>query len=189
MFLRWKKKTLVDPPTMRVTPQVLESVRVNGEPRHKVVWTGPSFRLCNLDSPMDRVQWWKLVLLSMSKEDVLGKLATVIPRPSREEFEIYERIQWPLVGRVGESFGDMKARHWKLAMDDWRRLPTPPKVSSLPKDPRRLFAVFGLPTRFTEKDLKTAYRKAVFVHHPDKGGTVEDFRAVMEAHSILSRVV
>ena len=44
----------------------------------------------------------------------------------------------------------------------------------------------GLNTGFSEKELKSAYRKKSFETHPDKGGSNEDFIRVAEAFDVLS---
>jgi DnaJ-class molecular chaperone len=40
--------------------------------------------------------------------------------------------------------------------------------------------------KFTEKDLKSAYRKRSLKTHPDKGGSTEDFVRVAEAYEFLN---
>jgi len=38
----------------------------------------------------------------------------------------------------------------------------------------------------TEDELKKAYRKQAMVHHPDKGGTAENFRKLNDAYNLVS---
>ena len=39
----------------------------------------------------------------------------------------------------------------------------------------------------TQEEIKKAYRKLALIHHPDKGGNADAFKAVSVAHSILVR--
>jgi len=51
------------------------------------------------------------------------------------------------------------------------------------EEPRK---VLGLPADFTEQQLKDAYRAAVVMSHPDKGGKHEDFIKIQAAYDRLS---
>lgn len=43
----------------------------------------------------------------------------------------------------------------------------------------------GVPKEATSEQIKKAYRKKANVHHPDKGGSPEEFRAVALAYKVL----
>jgi DnaJ-class molecular chaperone len=45
--------------------------------------------------------------------------------------------------------------------------------------------VLNLDSNFTEKELKTQYKKSVIINHPDKGGNDADFTRVKEAYNFL----
>jgi DnaJ-class molecular chaperone len=47
------------------------------------------------------------------------------------------------------------------------------------------YADLGLLQSATEAEIKTAYRKLVIEHHPDKQGDPVKFRAVAEAYEVL----
>lgn len=36
------------------------------------------------------------------------------------------------------------------------------------------------------EEIKSAFRKLAHIHHPDKGGREEDFKAINEAYQVLS---
>lgn len=48
------------------------------------------------------------------------------------------------------------------------------------------YSILGVVHGSTEKDIKKAYYKLSFQHHPDKNGNVEIFNEITEAYSILS---
>ena len=50
----------------------------------------------------------------------------------------------------------------------------------------RAMRELGLSAGYTEKDLKSAYRKRSLETHPDKGGSNEEFVKVAEAYEFLS---
>ena len=54
------------------------------------------------------------------------------------------------------------------------------------------YDVLGLDDKCTTEDIKKAYRKLSFMHHPDKNGnsqeSTEKFQKISEAFSILRRV-
>jgi len=47
------------------------------------------------------------------------------------------------------------------------------------------FEVLELPTTASLLDVKNAYRRKVKEHHPDQGGTVQDFLRLQEAYEVL----
>jgi hypothetical protein len=49
------------------------------------------------------------------------------------------------------------------------------------------FSVLGVCARATKEEVKTAFRKAARVHHPDLGGDPAKFRVVAEAKETLDR--
>lgn len=219
MFLRWKRQTVKrcaswdtgcqhKVATERVTPQVLESYRQDGVPKHRVLWTGPSFRMCCARVKQVRVWWWRQVVTTMRAkrgnevttlewQDLLARIAEVVSRPMSEEDAIYEngyldhcfRCQAP-----NETWDAYEARTWAEATKNYlngvpkMRFETftfggqPRPATALKADPRVLL---GLPRVFTKKELTEAYRKAAKIHHPDRGGDAGAFCAVTEAFNVL----
>ena len=49
------------------------------------------------------------------------------------------------------------------------------------KKPIESFVVLGIDENATESDVKTAYKKLVNIHHPDKGGKQEKFIEITES--------
>jgi curved DNA-binding protein CbpA len=49
-----------------------------------------------------------------------------------------------------------------------------------------LYEVLGVAKDATAAQIKSAYRKLVKVHHPDKGGDEEQFRKITQAYEVLS---
>jgi|11BtaG_2_1085332.scaffolds.fasta_scaffold41853_1 curved DNA-binding protein len=47
------------------------------------------------------------------------------------------------------------------------------------------YSILGVPKDATDKDLKSAYKKASMKHHPDRGGNEETFKQINEAYSTL----
>ena len=47
--------------------------------------------------------------------------------------------------------------------------------------------VLGLPRDATREQIEAAYRRLARQHHPDRGGTAEQFRRVQEAYERLTR--
>ena len=47
------------------------------------------------------------------------------------------------------------------------------------------YSILGVPKNASDKDLKTAYKKASMQHHPDRGGNEETFKQINEAYSTL----
>lgn len=48
------------------------------------------------------------------------------------------------------------------------------------------YQILGVDRNATQEDIKKAYRKLAMKHHPDRGGSQEDFQKIQEAYSILS---
>ena len=47
------------------------------------------------------------------------------------------------------------------------------------------YSILGVPKDASDKDLKSAYKKASMQHHPDRGGNEETFKQINEAYSTL----
>ena len=47
------------------------------------------------------------------------------------------------------------------------------------------YSILGVPKDASDKDLKSAYKKASMKHHPDRGGSEETFKQINEAYSTL----
>lgn len=48
-----------------------------------------------------------------------------------------------------------------------------------------LYEVLGVPADATDMHISSAYRKLAKMHHPDKGGNVENFRKITHAFEVL----
>ncbi len=215
MFLRWKKKAVTrkggvgaacehKKPTTRLVPQVLESYRHEGRSRHRHVWTGPSFRLCCMDHPQRRGDWWTDVLSTLRAkfgaalktpqwQRIIAEMGKTIPALTPTERAIYEQGYLHRTfhrRRSGEDVDDYLRRIWARATFNWRTgKPRPGWTTfwfnagaSQPVDPHD---VLGLSPGFTQDELKAAYRAAAKRTHPDLGGSDEKFRHVQEAYDIL----
>ncbi len=51
---------------------------------------------------------------------------------------------------------------------------------------KNLYSVLGVGKDVGEGELKKAYHRLALQHHPDKGGDPEKFKAIQEAHAVLS---
>ena len=51
---------------------------------------------------------------------------------------------------------------------------------------RNYYSTLGVQRDADDATIKKAYKKAVLLAHPDKGGTDEDFQTVNEAWTVLS---
>jgi len=69
-----------------------------------------------------------------------------------------------------------------------RRTLHPSRLSLLfldQKETMTYYAVLGVNRDATQSDIKKAYRRKVLTHHPDKGGSKEDFQELKEAYDTL----
>jgi len=55
-----------------------------------------------------------------------------------------------------------------------------------PADTTKFYKILGVEKNATESEIKKAYRKLAMKHHPDKGGDPDKFKAMTEAHTVLS---
>jgi len=53
-------------------------------------------------------------------------------------------------------------------------------------DTEEYYDILGVGKDATQKELRKAYLKLSLKHHPDKGGDVEEFKKITEAHEVLS---
>lgn len=51
------------------------------------------------------------------------------------------------------------------------------------------WAVLRIPETATTDMIKTAFRKAVLKHHPDRGGKIDDFKRVYAAYELAKKLV
>ncbi len=59
------------------------------------------------------------------------------------------------------------------------------REQNLDKNMINAMKLLGLQENFTTKDLKTAYRKLARIHHPDVGGTEENFKRLNKAYQYI----
>ncbi|HOY01517.1 DnaJ domain-containing protein [Zoogloea sp.] len=67
--------------------------------------------------------------------------------------------------------------------------PWPPRASSLSKTMRDPYETLGISPTAAADDIKTAYRKAARLYHPDRNpepGAADRFRLIQAAYDILS---
>jgi hypothetical protein len=113
MFARWKKRTTVQrrkrwaPPSRTTWYAVLvQSQRIHGTPRQKIVRLLASIQEENLQHPAHRRQFWQHVdrhlaeldLDATTRQHIAEKLCLTVPRPTAAELEQGER-QWRSVIR------------------------------------------------------------------------------------------
>jgi len=48
------------------------------------------------------------------------------------------------------------------------------------------YEILGVSKDSTQEEIKKAYKKKAMVHHPDKGGSEEDFKKLQESYDVLS---
>ncbi len=53
-------------------------------------------------------------------------------------------------------------------------------------DDKSHYDVLQVSTNATDKEIKSAYRKLLLIHHPDKGGDKDNFIRITEAYTVLS---
>lgn len=210
MFLRWKRKMVTrvaayfqgcqhGTSTERVTPQILESYRdKDGKPKHRVVWTGPSFRMCCVELHTERALWWRNAELGLGAvpEDqrtrFKAQMAEIIPGLSREEWTIYHQhyLNNPFEPRPYESWDEMNRRYWVEACRRYhaskaREQARREQAWESSWGPSECMRVFGLNPGFTQAELKKAWRAAALKHHPDQGGSHEAFIRMKQAYEFL----
>lgn len=49
------------------------------------------------------------------------------------------------------------------------------------------YAILGVPSTATQDEIKTAYRRLAMKHHPDRGGTLEEFQRIHDAYERLTK--
>ena len=57
---------------------------------------------------------------------------------------------------------------------------------SVPRNEKDLYKVLGVEKGADKDDIRKAYFRLSKTHHPDKGGSEEDFKAVSRAYDVLS---
>ena len=48
------------------------------------------------------------------------------------------------------------------------------------------YEILGVDKNSTQEEIKKAYKKKAMIHHPDKGGSEEEFKKVQESYDVLS---
>lgn len=207
MFIRWKKKTLSsriqrgsapcfhDPdPVVTLTPILLHSVREPGRaPRHVMIWRpAPRIRECCLGELMVRAAWWREVEARFDAlaggeelppdlaEVVVGhadwlvrELARKVRQPTARQMADFERV-WSKAHQAAPG-----TRRGRRARPEGR-------PAAHQEDP---FAVLGLAWPCGEDDLRKAWRRLAFEHHPDRGGDHDMFVRMVTAREACERQI
>ena len=50
---------------------------------------------------------------------------------------------------------------------------------------KNLYKILGVTKKATKEDIKKAYREKSKIHHPDKGGSEEEFNSISESYRVL----
>lgn len=130
------------------------------------MWTfGASIRECCLRDPSAREAWWRRID---------GSLDELVSFMEAEELELdLTRIEVQL-GRVvpppPERVGPMN------------------RCSSRSTPPDAL-AILGLTWPCSEEDVRTAWKRAAFESHPDRGGTHDEFVTIHRAYEMCLALV
>jgi DnaJ family protein B protein 4 len=68
----------------------------------------------------------------------------------------------------------------------WLTIAASKKARNSQSQPSSLYQKLSIPKSSTPEQVKKAYRKAALLHHPDKGGDEETFKAICGAYEVLS---
>ena len=133
-----------------------------GYSKHVRVWTfGVAIRECCTADPGARTAWWSRIDASLDDLEASGL-----------------ELNW---GRIEAQLG--------------RVVPAPPSRARPERGGRKVgagpspFALLGLAWPCSEADLRLAWKRTAFAHHPDRGGTHEDFVRLGQAYQACLAVV
>lgn len=61
------------------------------------------------------------------------------------------------------------------------------KISSLNTHTESLYDILEIEANCLDSDIRKAFRRLASKHHPDKGGSTEEFQRIKEAYEVLSK--
>ena len=203
MFLNWQPRRVPGEQQRRwltcphetsswIRPRLLVSIRKEDKVSKKLVWIpGCSFRVCCLDNLYARGIWWedyqaRIRYLERDDVDLLRRIRRQLPELKAE----LEKKIAPLTPQERRKFRSWSKCPRPITLDDILGTWCPPKAEKrtpqLPMGPvPRALYLLGLSPGVTSAEVRMAYRKKAFEHHPDRGGSVEMFKAINEAQSLL----
>lgn len=187
-----------------LSPQVIESYRdPQGTVRKRLLWTpGRAIRTCcavDTGDPVVRALWWLEVAARIdvlrstvdpdaarvleSLPALLATAARTVPMPTDAESAFVEA--WTGASASArerhETLRSWYERCWQQATTQVRGDIVNPAEISYPQ----ALALLKLQPGFTQAELKSAYRAAVFIAHPDRGGSHAQFVRVGAAYALL----
>jgi hypothetical protein len=187
------------------TPFVRSSFRTKGSTtvqKKSILSAGKSIKVCCLEepTPIVRLLWLEdarkrfdtaLMLGTLPAELTWvwleGELSKKVPLGTPEEMKI-----WPTWRHndwwCPEEITHPNARYvweWQAATED-SRLPPPPPYLPTSHDP---YVVLGIPHTISGKDIKAAFKRLAKIHHPDTGGSAENFMRLKTAYDSLKYLV
>ena len=149
----------------------------------------------SLEQRLDRLQPG----LGQSLSRAMGTPRTTTDWAVRAAFALYgvRSIEWldedpkrvvnELQRRQGQRRSGRRTRSDRRASDrDPSRDNNPPKQTSI-RNKTEASVVLGVKEGASEQEIKRAHRKLAKQHHPDMGGSAEQFRRINEAYQILIR--
>jgi hypothetical protein len=169
--------------TVRWTPMLCVSERVDGKPRRRVVYRlGVSIRSCcaaEVAAPFFRAYFWRDVLLALLDappearehfEAIHAAIAARVPRPTFAEQQIAAQTNYSW--NAGRDNYENELKRWEAA----RRAYEKPRGEGSRQQPQRLsfpplsLSALGLRWPTTREAITKAYRALAVKHHPDRGG-------------------
>lgn len=115
----------------------------------------------------------------ISQEDVSAKRAKTSPKEKAKSTRGKGKAKEEPAKEAEEAVGEEEAPK-KKALDETCRVP------GQGSDPKGHYACLSLAWNASAADIRKAYRQMVLICHPDKGGDASDFRAIVEAYTVLS---
>lgn len=187
-----------------LSPQVIESYRdARGTVRKRLLWSpGRAIRTCcaaDTGDPVVRVLWWLEVAARIdglrstpdltagrvleALPSLLETVARTVPMPTDAESTFVEA--WNSAATSArerhETLRTWYERCWQQATTQVSHTTGSPTDISYPQ----ALALLKLHPGFTQAELKSAYRAAVFTAHPDRGGSHAQFVRVGAAYALL----
>ncbi|WP_413440471.1 J domain-containing protein [Synechococcus sp. MIT S1220] len=99
-----------------------------------------------------------------------------------------KRVVDELQRRQGQRRSGRRTRSDRRASDRDPSMDDNPQMQTRVRNKAEANAVLGVKEGASEQDIKQAHRKLVKKHHPDMGGSAEQFRRVNEAYQYLIRL-